>query len=468
MSEVKVNKISPRTNCGTVTLGDSGDTFSIPAGVTLTNSGTATGFGPTGAVSWNTTAVTSSPLTAASGVGYFIDTSGGAITVNLPAGSAGAIISLADYTNTWQTNNVTVTPNGSEKIGGVAAPAILNIEGQSVTFIYVDATEGWKSVQDSTSNIVGVAFIAATGGTETTCGDYKIHTFTGPGTFTVSSLASCSANNEVSYTVIAGGGGGGAGDFAPSVVARAGGGGGAGGFRENKSAVDTYTASPLNGSTPITVTATTFPITVGGGGAKGVVFGAHASRGSNSVFSTITSTGGGGGETAYSPNSPTFASTGPGGSGGGGSAGGSNSGGNGGSGNTPPVSPSQGSNGGGAGNTGPGIGGSGGGGASAVGVTNPGIVNGFNGGGGVTTSISASPVAYSGGGGGGGSNPGGVGGTGGTGGGGNGASMSPSAAGANGGTNLGGGAGAGAGAGGGNHCGGNGGSGIVIIRYKFQ
>jgi hypothetical protein len=62
MSEVKVNKISPRTNCGTVTLGDSGDTFSIPAGVTLTNSGTATGFGPTGAVSWNTTAVTSSPL----------------------------------------------------------------------------------------------------------------------------------------------------------------------------------------------------------------------------------------------------------------------------------------------------------------------------------------------------------------------------------------------------------------------
>jgi hypothetical protein len=134
MSEVKVNKISPRTNCGTVTLGDSGDTFSIPAGVTLTNSGTATGFGPTGAVSWNTTAVTSSPLTAASGVGYFIDTSGGAITVNLPAGSAGAIISLADYTNTWQTNNVTVTPNGSEKIGGVAAPATLNTEGQSVNF----------------------------------------------------------------------------------------------------------------------------------------------------------------------------------------------------------------------------------------------------------------------------------------------------------------------------------------------
>ena len=29
------------------------------------------------------------------------------------------------------------------------------------------------------------AFITATGGTITTCGDFKIHTFTGPGTFTV-------------------------------------------------------------------------------------------------------------------------------------------------------------------------------------------------------------------------------------------------------------------------------------------
>ena len=53
MSEIKVNKISPRAACGTVTLGDSGDTFTIPSGATITNSGTATGFGATGAVSWN-------------------------------------------------------------------------------------------------------------------------------------------------------------------------------------------------------------------------------------------------------------------------------------------------------------------------------------------------------------------------------------------------------------------------------
>ena len=42
MSEIKVNKISPRTNCGTVQLGDSGDTITIPAGATITNNGTQT------------------------------------------------------------------------------------------------------------------------------------------------------------------------------------------------------------------------------------------------------------------------------------------------------------------------------------------------------------------------------------------------------------------------------------------
>ena len=76
MSEVKVNKISPRTACGTTTLGDSGDTFTIPAGVTITNNGTAAGFGATGAVSWDTTVKTTG-FTAVSGVGYFVNTTAG-------------------------------------------------------------------------------------------------------------------------------------------------------------------------------------------------------------------------------------------------------------------------------------------------------------------------------------------------------------------------------------------------------
>src|SRR5210317_1256324 len=83
----------------------------------------------------------------------------------------------------------------------------------------------------------GEKFVQATGGTITQDGDYQVHTFTSPGTFDVTQLADEPANNEVSYLVVAGGGG--SGNF---------GGGGAGGFREYKSGVDTYTASPLDGS----------------------------------------------------------------------------------------------------------------------------------------------------------------------------------------------------------------------------
>ena len=44
VDEVKTNKISPSSGVA-FTLGDSGDTFTIPSGATITNSGTATGFG---------------------------------------------------------------------------------------------------------------------------------------------------------------------------------------------------------------------------------------------------------------------------------------------------------------------------------------------------------------------------------------------------------------------------------------
>ena len=51
--------------------------------------------------------------------------------------------------------------------------------------------------------------MVATGGTITTTGNCKIHTFTGPGTFTVCKVAVCAADNLVSYVVVAGGGSGG-------------------------------------------------------------------------------------------------------------------------------------------------------------------------------------------------------------------------------------------------------------------
>ena len=142
MSEIKVNKISPRAACGTVTLGDSGDTFTIPAGATITNSGTANGFGATGAVNWQTTVKTGT-FTAVAGEGYFVDTTSGGFNVNLPAGTAGAVVGFKDYANTFDTGNLTLVQNGSDKIGGSTVNAILQTEGIAVTLVFVDSTQGW-------------------------------------------------------------------------------------------------------------------------------------------------------------------------------------------------------------------------------------------------------------------------------------------------------------------------------------
>ena len=463
MSEVKVNKISPRTNCGTVQLGDSGDTITIPAGATITNNGTQTGFGRTGTVDWQTGSIKTANFTAANGEGYFCNTSGGGFTATLPASpSAGDIVSFSDYTRTFQTNALIIGRN-SEPIGGVAADAVLNTEGQTATFVYVDGTEGWINIQETSNSVTGDTFLVATGGTETTCGNYKIHTFTGPGTFTVSKVSNTAAENIVSYLVVAGGGGA-KGDY--------GGGGGAGGFREYKGPADCYTASPLNGNpggTAVTVTAQAYPITVGGGGTAPGVPSARGCSGANSVFSTITSTGGGGAGAGASPAPVPDGDGRAGGSGGGGGGYGPGTR-PGGAGNTPPVTPAQGKNGGQTtGSPGAGYSSAGGGGATAVGsnVANPGSAGpqGGNGGAGATTSITGSPVAYAGGGGGGGWDANG--GTGGTGGGGNGGRNNGSPSAQDGTANTGGGAGGGAAGSPGNAIN-NGGSGIVVIRYKFQ
>ena len=449
MSEIKVNKISPRSGT-TVTLGDSGDTFTIPSGATINNQGTATNFGATGSASWVTSSIKTSTFTATAGEGYFCNTTGGAFTVNLPAGSAGAVVAVKDYANTFDSNNLTIAANGSEKIGGSTDDVILSEEGIAITLVFIDSTQGWL-VTDSglQSEASQVTFITATGGTITTSGNDKIHTFTGPGTFTVCSVGSCAANNQVSYLVVAGGGGAG--------ECRAGG-GGAGGFREDKSPITPYTASPLEGAGAITVTATGFPIAVGSGGAGSTSNSSKGTQGNVSTFSTITSTGGGGG--ASDAAAPGAHDGGPGGSGGGAANGGTA-----GSGNTPPVSPSQGNNGGGSPS---GYVGAGGGGATAVGTTAgaPGTTG--NGGAGATTNITGSPVAYAGGGGGGGfePEPGTPAGSGGAGGGGDGTLPGASTGGA--GTANTGGGGGGNGGPPGVGAGGAGGSGVVIIRYRYQ
>ena len=452
MSEIKVNKISPRTACGTTTLGDSGDSFVIPSGVTITNNGTQTGFGRTGTVDWQTSIKTST-ITAVNGEGYFVNTTGGAVTANLPAGTAGSIVAFKDYLGTFDTHALTIAPNGSQKINGDATKDLtVDTEGESLTLVYADDTQGWLVVNDGNNDAGSQAqFITATGGTETTvCTNFKVHTFTGPGTFTVTNAGNAAGSNEVSYMVIAGGAGSGA---------NAGGGGGAGGYREAKSPQTPYTASPLDGyaNTPnrISLTAQGYPIVVGGGGAGATGAPARGSNGNPSTFDTITSAGGGGGASSATP----VRNGGPGGSGGGAR---SNISGTGGTGNTPPTNPAQGTNGGATGGCGPTCVGGGGGGAGGAGCSgNPGP-----GGGGVgtTSSINATPTVRAGGGGGASnaSNPGGPAGPGG-----GGAGANNPGQGTAGTANTGGGAG-GSGGAAPSTVGAAGGSGLVIIRYKFQ
>ena len=460
MSEVKVNKISPRTACGTTTLGDSGDTFTIPSGVTFTNNGTAAGFGATGAASWDTTVKTSG-FTAVSGVGYFVNTTAGAITVTLPASpSAGAVVAVADYANTADTNNITLARNSSN-IEGNAADFVINQQGISITLVYVDATKGWITTDTGNSSDAYVNdYIVATGGTETTssCGDYKIHTFTGPGTLCVTSSGTPVGSDTVDYLVVAGGGGGDSG-FSNRAAA---GGGGAGGYRASG-----YGPSPLQGLAS-SVSIQGYPVTVGAGGAQD-----SASNGANSIFAGITSAGGGFGFGGLNLPTP---GAGPGGSGGGGDYAPN---GTPGAGNTPPVDPPQG-NAGGNGNEGPSPAdpssvypAGGGGGAMAVGGDGPGASSGQvggAGGAGAPNAITGSAVFYAGGGGGGVGRPSAVrtGGPGGNGGGGTGATGAPGVSGGAGTANTGGGGGGGSPQTPSVGPGGAGGSGIVIIRYKFQ
>ena len=346
-STIKVNTITKK--CGsTLTLGESGTTITLACGATQS------GFGRTGTVDWCTTAKTS-PLTGVSGNGYFINTTAGAITVTLPSSpTAGDIIALKDYAGTWDDNNVTLGRGGS-KINGICACATLSTQSQSVTLVYVDGTKGWQDIHDSTSSVTGEAFISASGGNATlTCGNYKTHVFTADGCFAVSSIGS-PANNKLEYLVVAGGGS--AGGYY--------GAGGAGGFRYYTS-LDPA-GSPLNAPAGVCASVSTYPISVGAGGAANPSapgIGAYkGNNGSNSTGVGITSTGGGYGNAEPAPTGQ----GGPGGSGG--SSGYDRPPSGQGTGNTPPTSPPQG-NPAGRGSYGTAGGGGGAGGAGSNGTCN--------------------------------------------------------------------------------------------------
>jgi len=482
-STIKVNKIE-KVDGSTIELGGPGTAVNLASGATQS------GFGRTGTVDWCTTAKTS-PFAAVSGDGFFVNTTSGGITVTLPSSpSQGDIVAFKDYAGTWNCNSVTVARNGS-KINGQEDCATLSTQAQSVTLIYVDGTKGWQDIHDSTSNVTGASFVAATGGNTTiTCGNFKTHIFTADGPLNVTSAGNAAGSNTFEYVVVAGGGNGGAGSTGGS-----GAGAGAGGFRYFTTL--SPAGSPLVAPAGLTASVADVPISVGGGGTAYPNACGRGTNGGSSVFSTITSAGGGAGGTGKDSapqtdtgpqTSPTNRIAGvPGGSGGGarGTTIPANSEAIAGVGNTPPVAPPQG-NPGGDNPSGPEKTSGGGGGAGAAGSTGTtpqcGAGNGGDGGAGdfvvpgffgptaPSYGQSPSPLApngryFSGGGAGNGYNAP-ASGDGGAGGGGDTSSIGAGGAGD---TNTGGGGGGGSGGPGRPFdAGGTGGSGFVAIRYKFQ
>ena len=304
MSEIKVNKISPRSGTD-VALGDSGDTFTIPSGAdltiasgaTLTNSGTATGFA---GIAWQSVE-TGATFTAVAGKGYPVNTTAQACTVTLPASaSVGDQIVFTDYARNWSTYALTINPNSLNYQGNSSPNPVYDTAGESLHIVYMDATKGWVPLYD---------------------GAVALET---PQSY------------AMDFLVIGGGASGGS--------SSNGGGGGAGGYR-------TSTQS-LAAGVAITVT-------VGDGGAT--VLNSIGNAGSASSFSgtgltTISSAGGGAG--GYESGA----------AGDGGCGGGAGQNSTGGSGDTPDTTPDQGYDGGDGYNGGPSYGGGGGGGAGAVGV----------------------------------------------------------------------------------------------------
>lgn len=419
------------------------------------------------AIAWQSviTADGSTNTNVEAGKGYFIDTTSAAHTIILPANpNVGDSIAIKDYAGTFGTNSVTINING-KKYQGSTENGRIAFDRASVILVYVNVTEGWNySFQKLSTSNFNPLYVTATGGTVTTSGNYKIHTFTGDGCFTVSCAGNAVGNNKVDYLIVAGGGGGGG--NVSCTCGREAAGAGAGGYRESKSLTDPRNGSGLETCQSIVVTATTYPVVVGAGGTGGPTSPAYAgTAGSPSSVFEIVSAGGG--------QAGLFDGT----NGTGGSGGGRSGSFNGALGNVPEVFPPQGSPGGGGFNAAGSGGGAGGPGNFSNNNLDSRPYAGTNGGVGVGTDINPSAcvgtpgpsptLRYFAGGG---ASAGCTAGTGGYGGGGDSGAYNPNpnpGAGVAGTANTGGGGGSGA-RGGSAAVGGAGGKGIVILRYKYQ
>ena len=183
----------------------------------------------------------SANFTAAVGNSYPVNTKSASVTATLPVSPiAGQQVSFTDYAGTWATNNFTLSRNGSN-IDGYAYNSLLNVNRSTVTLVYVDATQGWITVSNTTPVPIFPSI-------------------------------------SISYLLVGGGGAGGS-----AAAYGAGGTGGAGGQ------VLTGTASLITG--------TTYTINVGAGGTPSPIASAQnqSGQGGSTTFNSLTAIGGKGG-----------------------------------------------------------------------------------------------------------------------------------------------------------------------------
>jgi len=144
MSEVKTDKLSPRTASGTVTLGTSGDTFTIPSGVTLTNNGTANNFAEPSGFASVQTFTSSGTWTKPSGITKINITiigggAGGAGASNDygagSGGAGGAVIKYAHDVSSISTATITIGSGGSGGYNGV-----VGTDGGNSTYVDTSLT----------------------------------------------------------------------------------------------------------------------------------------------------------------------------------------------------------------------------------------------------------------------------------------------------------------------------------------
>jgi hypothetical protein len=94
-----------------------------------------------GGTQWQ--AVKTGNYTASAGEGVFMNTTSSALTLTLPAGSIGDEVTFVDYAGTFDTNNLTIAANGSEKIHGSTDDLTVAVERAANTLVFTDSTQGW-------------------------------------------------------------------------------------------------------------------------------------------------------------------------------------------------------------------------------------------------------------------------------------------------------------------------------------